>query len=312
MTAVHESPLKFGLIYTGSDDGLVHVSKDGGVTWTNISTGLPEDLWMSRIQASQHEPGRVYVSLNGYRWDDFRSFVYVSEDYGATWNRLGLDLPFEPVNVVKEDSKNPNLLYVGTDHALYVSLDRGKSFMLMNKELPAAPVHDLVVHPRENELLVGTHGRSLYLAPVQHLQQLVDSVLEKTLFAFEVKKVRFSNNWGGSTYAWAEEIPEPDIELPVFVKAGGKLKITVKSDDLTLKTWETDVTKGLNYPVYHGEIEEAIVPAFEKQLNKKKKPEDKEIKIKKAKNGKFYLRKGTYTIAFEKDGKKLEQKLVVE
>ena len=125
---MHESPLRFGLLYTGSDDGLVHVSRDGGDTWTRISDRLPPKLWVSRVQASAHERGRVYVSLNGYRWDDFSPYLYRSDDYGQNWTRLGPDLPAEPINVVREDPANPDLLYVGTDHGVYVSLNRGQSF----------------------------------------------------------------------------------------------------------------------------------------------------------------------------------------
>ena len=312
LSAIHESPLKFGLLYAGSDDGLLHVSKDGGNNWTDISTTLPQDLWVARVQASQHEASRVYVALNGYRWDDFSSFVYVSEDYGTTWQRIGTDLPLEPVNVVKEDPKNPDLLYVGTDHGLYISLDRGKNFMTMMKNLPAAPVHDVVVHPRENELIAGTHGRSLYVANVEHVQQLVDSVLNQPIFVFEIEKVRYRGNWGNARSAWSEKAPEPDIEFPVFVNEAGKLKITVMAGDISLKSWETDVAKGLNYLEYHAGVTEKCVPAFEKYLNKKKKKDEDEIKVKKMKNDKHYLQKGTYTVVFEKSGKKKEGTLKVE
>jgi photosystem II stability/assembly factor-like uncharacterized protein len=312
LTTIHESPKKFGLLYAGSDDGLLHVTKDGGNTWTNISTTLPQDLWVARVQASQHETDRVYVTLNGYRWDDFRSFVYVSENYGATWNRIANDLPLEPVNVVKEDPKNPDLLYVGTDHGLYISLDRGKNFMTMMKDLPAVPVHDVVVHPRENELIVGTHGRSIYLASVEHVQQLVDSIRTQPLFVFEIEKVRYRGNWGNAWSAWSENVPEPDVELAVFTKEKGKLKITVMAGEIALKSWETDVSGGLNYLEYRGEVEEKAVAAYAKYLNEKKKKEEDEIKVEKAKNGKYYLQKGSYKLVFEKDGKKKEGTLKVE
>jgi photosystem II stability/assembly factor-like uncharacterized protein len=316
LTTIHESPTKFGLIYTGSDDGQVFVTPDGGNTWTNITTGLPENLWISRVQASKFEQGRVYVSLNGYRWDDMRSFVYVSENYGKTWQRLGLDLPLEPVNVVKEDPKNPNLLYVGTDHALYISLDRGKSFMQMNdptsdQGLPAVAVHDLVVHTKENDLIVGTHGRSIYLANVGHVQQLVDSIINKVLYAFEIEKVRQRSSWGNPFSAWSEEDPEPDIEFPVYAREGNGIKITLKSGDLVLKTWQTNVKKGLNYLTYHGDFDESAVEKYALQLNEKKQDDEKAIEVKKAKNGKYYLQKGSYTVVFEKGETKMERKLTI-
>ncbi|MCF8243867.1 MAG: glycosyl hydrolase [Saprospiraceae bacterium] len=312
LTSIHESPKKFGLIYTGSDGGLVHVTRDGGNTWANISAGLQAGFWVSRVEASAVVLGRVYVSLNGYRNDNFEAMVYVSENYGDTWQRIGTDLPQEPVNVVREDPKNPDLLYVGTDHGLYISLDRGQHFMQMNKDLPAVAVHDLVVHPRENELVVGTHGRSMFLADVKEVQQLVDSVLQKNIYAFEIPKLRYRSNWGNLRNSWSEKAPEPDIELGVFTKSGGKLKITVMTGDLKLKTWEVDVTHGLNYPEYHGDISDSAVTAFAKQLNEKKKKGDKEILVEKAKNGKYYLKKGSYKVVYEKDGNKANANFVIE
>ncbi|MDE2996658.1 MAG: glycosyl hydrolase, partial [Bacteroidota bacterium] len=119
LTSISESPLRFGLIYTGSDDGYIHVTRDGGVTWTRINAGLPQELWVSRVAASSHVEGRVYATLNGYRFDHFDAYVFVSEDFGHNWTRLGEGLPSEPVNVIVEHHENPDLLFVGTDHAVY-------------------------------------------------------------------------------------------------------------------------------------------------------------------------------------------------
>ncbi len=312
LTSIHESPKKFGLIYTGSDDGLVHVTKDGGNTWTKISEGLPSGFWVSRVQASAIEQSRVYVTLNGYRDDNFEAFVFVSENFGGNWRRIGIDLPLEPVNVVREDPVNPDLLYVGTDHGLYVSLDRGQHFMIMNKNLPAVAVHDMVLHPRENELLVGTHGRSLYLADMKHVQQLRDSILQKPLYAFETPKLKFRSNWGSLRNAWTVEAPEPDVTFTLYAKRSGMLKVTVMMGELKLNSWETTITQVLNYLEYHGEVAEKAVTAFAKQLNEKTKKEDKKIEVNKAKNGKYYLQKGSYKILFEMDGQNAESKLVIE
>ncbi len=312
LTTIHESNLRFGLIYCGSDDGLLHVTQDGGITWKNISEGLPPGYWVTRVQASAHELGRVYATLNGYRDDNFEALVFLSENFGVTWQRLGTDLPHEPVNVLKEDPKNPNLLYVGTDHALYVSLDRGQHFMLMNKHLPAVPVHDLVVHPLKNELIVGTHGRSLFLADVKHVQQLNDSILQQQLFAFEIPKIKHRGNWGNAWSTWSKEAPQPNIELCIYSKTAGKLIISVMVGDLKLNSWELPITAGLNYPEYHGEVLESAVAAFLKQLNGKKKKEEKAVELNKAKNGKYYLPKGEYQIWFEMNGQKTTAKLNIE
>jgi hypothetical protein len=181
ITTIAESPLRFGLLYAGTDDGNLQISKDGGSTWTLLNplptkkntSILPRGLWVSRVTASSYREGRVYVTFNGYRNDHFNPYLFVSEDYGQTWSALGKDLPNEPLNVVREDPKNENILYVGTDGGLYVSFDRGQSFMNWNGGLPkSVPVHDIAIQERENEIVLGTHGRSIYISKLDDVQGL--------------------------------------------------------------------------------------------------------------------------------------------
>jgi photosystem II stability/assembly factor-like uncharacterized protein len=192
ITAISESPLRFGLIYTGTDDGNIHRSYDGGYSWEQLNqtktTSQPvkkstkpltlqlkletNKLWVSRVTASQHKEGRVYVSLNGYRFDHFAPYLYVSDDYGTTWKQVGRELPYEPINVIKEDPKDDSIIYVGTDGGLYVSFDMGNRFMLWNGGMPkSVPVHDIAIQQRENEIILGTHGRSLFVAKLEDIQQ---------------------------------------------------------------------------------------------------------------------------------------------
>jgi photosystem II stability/assembly factor-like uncharacterized protein len=179
ITAIAESPVRFGLLYIGTDDGNIQVSKDAGATWALVSTpkkksaGLPQDLWVSRLTPSRFKEGRIFASLNGYRNDDFAPYLFVSDDYGTTWTPLGKDLPLEPINVVKEDPKNENIIYVGTDGGLFVSFNKGQGFMMWNAGLPkAVPVHDIAIQERENEIVLGTHGRSIYIAKLEDVQGL--------------------------------------------------------------------------------------------------------------------------------------------
>jgi photosystem II stability/assembly factor-like uncharacterized protein len=179
LTAITESPLKFGLIYTGSDDGNIHVTKDGGYTWTKINVnvkGIPQGMYVSRVTPSAYKEARVYATLNAYRNDNFTAYLFVSEDYGTTWVQIGNDLPAEPLNVVKEDPKKENIIYAGSDNGLYASFDMGKTFMVIGNNLPRVPVHDIVVQQRENELLIGTHGRSIYVTKLD----AVHAVFEKS------------------------------------------------------------------------------------------------------------------------------------
>ncbi len=173
LTTMSESSLRFGLIYVGSDDGNVHVTKDGGYSWQLITRKLPKGgLYVSRVIASSFKEGRVYVTLNGYRNDNFLPYVYKSDDYGESWQQIAKDLPNEPVNVIREDLKNENVLFFGTDGGLYVSLNGGENTMMWNKGLPfSVPIHDLVLHPRENEIILGTHGRSIYIAKLDDVQK---------------------------------------------------------------------------------------------------------------------------------------------
>ncbi|MBP6000343.1 MAG: hypothetical protein KA534_07815 [Sediminibacterium sp.] len=174
LTTMSESPIHFGLIYVGSDDGNVQVSKDGGNTFTLINQKLPKGLYVSRVIASKYSVSRVFVTLNGYRNDHFNAYVYQSDDYGTTWKQIMKDLPAEPVNVIKEDAVSEKVLYVGTDGGLYVSLDGGVSSMAWTKGLPASvPVHDLEIHPRDHEIVIGTHGRSLYIAKLEALRKQI-------------------------------------------------------------------------------------------------------------------------------------------
>jgi len=194
LTTIHESPLQFGLVYTGSDDGNIHVTKDGGYNWEQINQVATSEvksqkskvknpasaklqtnnLWVSRVTASAHKNSRVYASLNGYRFDNFAPYLYVSEDYGQSWIVIGKDLPNEPINVVKEDPKYDSILYVGTDGGVYVSIDKGNSFMLWNAGMPkSVPVHDIVIQQRDNEIVIGTHGRSIYISKLDDVQRLL-------------------------------------------------------------------------------------------------------------------------------------------
>jgi len=173
LTTISESPFRFGLIYTGSDDGVVSMTQDGGNTWNRLK--LPQGLYVSRVLASRHFENRVYATLNGYRDDHFEAYVYVSDDRGNTWKRIGTDLPLEPVNVIREDPKNAAILYVGTDGGAYASIDGGKFFQPFTNGLPKAiPVHDISIQDRENEIILGTHGRSLFIGKLDLVQKLVE------------------------------------------------------------------------------------------------------------------------------------------
>jgi photosystem II stability/assembly factor-like uncharacterized protein len=168
---ISESPRRAGLIYVGTDDGKVHVTKDGGKTWTEIMAGLPYQKWVSRIAASAFDLGTVYMTQNGKRDDDFTPYVWKSTDFGKTWTSIAATIPIGPVNVIREDPVDRNVLYVGTDTGVYVSTNGGKQWNVLGSGLPATYVHDLVIHPRDNVIVIATHGRGMWVIDAEPINK---------------------------------------------------------------------------------------------------------------------------------------------
>jgi photosystem II stability/assembly factor-like uncharacterized protein len=297
LSSISESPYQFGLIYTGSDDGLVQITKDSGASWNSIKGDWPANLWVSRVVASQHKKERVYVSLNGYRFDDFTTYVYKSDDYGKTWKSIGEALPTSPANVIIEHPKKGNILFVGTDNASYISIDTGASWDLLNNGMPPVAVHDIKIQPVANDLLIGTHGRSIYTANLDALELLNDKG-----FAFaKIDKTRASSRYGSKGFMWSEE-PEPKIKLSFYTKMPGKVTVEVLNEK-GKTIYENAITtdKGLNFYTYDGTVGAYALKRF-----------DKEHQPKKADNGKYYLPKGTYSVKLSGHSSTAAQELIVE
>jgi photosystem II stability/assembly factor-like uncharacterized protein len=166
-TAIAESPKRRGLLYVGTDDGNLNVSDDGGRTWTNVARrvpALPQSSWVAGLEASRHDERVVYATFDNHRSDDYRNYVYRSADKGQTWVSIAGDLPADRVaRTLREDPKNPRVLYLGTEFGLFVTLDGGSHWIEMRCGLPRLPVNDLVVHPRDNDLVVATHARGVWI-----------------------------------------------------------------------------------------------------------------------------------------------------
>ncbi|MCJ7465150.1 MAG: glycosyl hydrolase [Maribacter sp.] len=293
LTTISESPFQFGLIYTGSDDGLVHLTKNGGGSWDVVSNSFPQDMWVSRVVASKHKKERVYVTLNGYRWDDFASYIYVSEDYGKTWNSISGNISASPVNVLLEDPSNEDLLFVGTDNGLYTSFDRGVSWQVFQNGIPNVAVHDLVIQPEKKHLLVGTHGRSIYLADISKLQQMTPEVLKKDFFLFKPENIKYSSRWGNSWSSWGKP-NTPGLDLTFYTNKPGSYSAKIKTiDDIEVSSTEMEADKGLNILSYDVAFSKVGKSAY---LKKHK------MELKEAKNGKTYLPKGKYSVVIVGNG----------
>jgi ligand-binding sensor domain-containing protein len=191
-----ESPLAPGIVWVGTNDGNVQVSRDGGATWKNVvdniinaKGGVPPETHVSRVEPSAFDAGTCYVSFDGHRTDDHKPYVFVTRDFGQTWASLAANLPVGNVNVIKEDPKNRNLLYVGTEYGFYVSLTGGKDWKRFMTGLPTVRIDDVLVHPRDNDLVLGTHGRSIWIIDdITPLQQMTDAISTTDAHLFEVRK----------------------------------------------------------------------------------------------------------------------------
>ncbi|HSR68154.1 MAG TPA: glycosyl hydrolase [Acidobacteriota bacterium] len=205
LTALAESPLDPQVLYTGSDDGRLHVSRDGGGSWQDIGSniaGLPERALVSSIAASAAQPGRVYAAFDNHRNDDYRPLLYASQDFGASWEMVVEGLPETSINVVLEDPVNPELLYLGNERGLYLSFDRGQAWRRLKANLPTVPLDDIVVHPRENDLILATHGRGLWILddakPLQEwTRRNSDSLHLFTPRAAQIHHLRKPQSWTG-------------------------------------------------------------------------------------------------------------------
>ncbi len=213
---ISESPMKPDVVWVGTDDGLVHNTLNGGVEWTNVSSnwsGVPKNTWVSRVTASKYKLERCYVTFDGHRTGDFKPYVLVTEDMGKTWTSLSATLPSGSVYVIKEDPVNENLLYLGTEFGVFVSLDRGQNWTKWKSNFPSVAVHDLVIHPRERELILGTHGRGMWIAPVEGLQGLTSEAMNSNLLVADpidayLWVFSLSGGYGdGQGHYWGENPP---------------------------------------------------------------------------------------------------------
>jgi len=228
ITEIAESPLKFGKLYIGTDDGNVW-RYDIVSGWTSLNEGLPKNLWISSIHPSAHSENIVYASVTGYRNDDFSTYVYKSDNAGKSWISIAGNITDEPVNVIYEDLVHPEILYMGTDKGTYLSINTGTTWEKFNK-IPNVASYDMVMHPREHDLIIGTHGRSVYVTNLTGIHKLLTS---ENLVAYKINDTRFNKRWGEQRHPYLPT-NEASITLSYFVKElkpSKALTINIKNEN---------------------------------------------------------------------------------
>ena len=311
ITTISESPRRFGLLAVGTDDGNVWVSRDAGGSWDRVDESLPQDLWVSRVALGKHDENTLYVSLNAYRNDDFSAHLYRSRDLGKTWEDLSGNLPAESVNVVYEDPASDRLLYVGTDHGLYYSLDAGAGFTEVNESLPAVAVHDVVVQPEAGELIVGTHGRSLYRADIKPLRAA--AARPDQLVLTVPRNPRYSGRYGADSFFGSTE---PEVTFSAWLPPGGaagegEMAIT-SAGGLTLYRRDLSLQPGLNTFPYDLTFDGSRAEDYTEELNGDRGEDKRPLRVKAADNGKFYLRPGTYTVTLSSGQEEVTETMTVK
>ena len=229
MTTVGESPLNASLIYVGTDDGNVYVTRDGGASWTDLTPhfrDLPDRTYVSKVVPSLHNEALVYAVFDGHQNDDYTVYAYVSEDYGENWRSIVTGLPDGwSLNVLAEHPRNPDLLFIGNEIGIYFSIDRGENWARLKSNLPTVPVDDIKVHPRDNDLVVGTHGRGAWiLHDITPLEELTAEVVASVAHLFGMTTATLFNPYrpqGWTPGVW--EAPNPP--------AGARIRYYLSADE---------------------------------------------------------------------------------
>jgi photosystem II stability/assembly factor-like uncharacterized protein len=265
--SVSESPVMPGVVWAGTDDGNLQVSHDGGVTFTEVGKNLPglppnHQYWISRIDASHFDPATAYVAVDGHRSDDLRPYVFVTRDYGNSFESVTGDLPqYGNVQVVREDPKNKDLLYVGTEFGLFISLDCGRNWQKFMNNYPTVRTDDILVHPRDNDLIVATHGRSIWIADdITPLQQLTQAVRDADVTLFEIRPAiawlndqQHNQQVGGQKVFIGENAPRgASINYYLKSAASGDVKLSIA--DVTgrvIRTLDGTKNAGINRVIWN-------------------------------------------------------------
>lgn len=315
ITTLSESALDRNILVSGSDDGQVYLTRDGGGTWTNVRnkiSGVAPLTYVSGVLASRHEAGRIYATFDAHYDSDYRAYVFVSNDFGQTWRAINRGLPEASVNAILEHPRNPNLLFVGHEMGLHVSLDRGENWVPLSTSFPTAPVDALIIHPRENDLIAVTHGRALWiLDDLGPLEALATGSVATDDRALPGRPGRIFNHHHYSGWFWPGHFVAKNPEFGAGIAywlADSTSKVTVQVQDASgggavIRTLDAPGQRGLNRLYWDLRAEPAQRPDPKEAYNPVFRPPP---------TGPFVM-PGTYTAVIRREGRpELRAQLVVQ
>lgn len=275
ITTLAESPRNPDILWAGTDDGNLHVTRDAGRSWRNVFDrvpGVPKGTYVSRVIASYHAEGTAYATFDGHRSNDFGIYVYVTTDFGETWRRITNGLPDNNgiVNVIREHPKNPNLLFVGTEYGAFVSFTRGERWIPLKLNLPTVPVDDIQIHPRDGDLVFGTHGRSIWvLDDIRPLAELDDRVLASDLHVFSTRPAIQWRTWANTGSTGHKAFFGPNAPYGAIIhffvreapRGDERIRVTVKdATGRTVRTLTATAKPGINRVVWDTRADAPIPP----------------------------------------------------
>ena len=260
LTAIAESPLDARVLYTGSDDGQLFVTRDAGRTWTNVANRIPSvppGLAVSSVVASAHNAARVYVTFDGHASDDYRAYVLTSDDFGQSWRSITDGLPPASVHKLREHPRNARLLFAGHERGISLSIDGGASWSSLNANMPPVPVDDILIHPRDNDLIVGTHGRSIWVMDnISALEALTPEAIATDALLVTPPRARIltvysPQAWYGAGQFFAPN-PESGATIDFFTRdsAPDASIVIADANGATIRTIKSAARRGINRIVW--------------------------------------------------------------
>ena len=276
--AIKESPLDENVVWVGTDDGNLQITRDGGKSWENVIgrvSDLPANTWVSYVEASHHEPGRAFATFDGHRSGDMSTYVYRTDDFGQTWQRLAHESLESYAHVIREDPVNPNLLFLGTEFGLFLSLDIGESWFKFDK-MPPVAVMDMVIHPIENDLVMATHGRGIFiLDDITPLRGLSPEIINQEVALLPSRDFRIGTFGGQQIFPGDDEYvgPNPSEEATIAYYLQkrhifGDLKVLIlDEEDNILADIPGGKSKGINRVAWNARRKAPKVPRSRSTLS---------------------------------------------